>query len=340
MKKAIALLLLLVFSLGLCAAAEMTSSVEGIQADREWYDMADCSVLSGKKIGISIQSLKNAYWIGTMGALGEALEGYGADATIVSCSDNAAIQMEQLEAFIANGCDLIMVHPSDASVVEEVCAKAREKGIKVMCWDDPMENTDVNWILNNTDLGLEIGRMAGAFIDEHFTDQDKAGVIVIGYPQTKVLLEREQGIMAGLDEIAGGKYEVVANLSALIPSEALDTVETAMGVHPDAKVVVGIGAGPMLGADEAISTIYNGEIPEDVGVFTADVTRQQLEHIAEDIYPARGIIGYEGSDMDTAQCCAALFARLLTDEVESHNIYRPIVPITDEIAKDIMDGMK
>ena len=40
-----------------------------------------------------------------------------------------------------------MVHPSDPNAIEDYLKKAREAGIKVMCWDDKMTNTDLNWVL-------------------------------------------------------------------------------------------------------------------------------------------------------------------------------------------------
>ena len=61
-----------------------------------------------------------------------------------------------------------------------------------------MENTTANWVLDNTALGEEIGKLAAEFINENFTADDKAEVCVIGYPSTKVLLERQQGIESGL----------------------------------------------------------------------------------------------------------------------------------------------
>lgn len=340
MNRIIALVFTLVLLLNCAALAETTGEAKGFQATSEWYDTADCSVLQGKKIGITIQSLTNTYWIGVMGALQEVLEGYGAECTIISCNDSSTLQVYQIERFIADGCDLIMIHPSDASNVEEICARAREQGIKVMCWDDPMENTDVNWILNNHDLGYEIGTMAGAFIAEHYSAENKAQVIVIGYPQTAVLLTRENAIIEGLEAQAAGKYEVVARVSALDPYAALIASETMIGIYPNAKVVVGIGAGPMIGADEALSTAVGGVIPDDMGVFTADVTLLQLEHLKDDAYPARGMIGYEGSDTDTARSCAAMFARLLSEGFEEKNVYRAFFPITSENADSIMSEMK
>lgn len=340
MKKLVALILAVIMLMSFCALAETTGETEGVQASPEFYAKADLSVLSGKKLGITIQSLQNAYWAGVMTALDAVLTEAGAEFTIVACDDSSATQIGQIENFISSGCDLIMVHPSDAAAVEDVCAQAREAGIKVMCWDDPMENTDANWILDNTYLGTEIGKLAGAFINEHYTEDNKAEVIVIGYPQTKILLEREEGIKIGLEETAAGKYEIVASQAGIIASDAQTAVETTLQAHPNAKVVAGIGAGAMIGADEALNIYTNGEIPEDMGVFTTDVTKQQLEQLEDPTYPAKGIIGFEGSDVDTATACASMYALILADNVGAQNVFRGVTPITEETVAQIIAGMQ
>lgn len=340
MKKLVALILSVIMLMSVCALAVSTGETEGVQASPEFYAKADLSVLSGKKLGITIQSLQNAYWAGVMTALDTVLTEAGAEFTIVACDDSSATQIGQIENFISSGCDLIMVHPSDAAAVEDVCAQAREAGIKVMCWDDPMENTDANWILDNTYLGTEIGKLAGAFINEHYSEDNKAEVIVIGYPQTKILLEREEGIKIGLEETAAGKYEIVASQAGIIASDAQTAVETTLQAYPNAKVVAGIGAGAMIGADEALNIYTNGEIPEDMGVFTTDVTKQQLEQLEDPTYPAKGIIGFEGSDVDTATACASMYALILADNVGAQNVFRGVTPITEETVAQIIAGMQ
>ena len=150
------------------------------------------------KVGISIQSLENDYWESVMGKLSEIMAAAGWEYEIVSCEDNALVQISQIEDFMEAECDLIMVHPSDAASVEKVCTEAVMSGIKVMCWDNPMENTTVNWVLDNTELGMEIGKAAAEFINLHYTEEFPAKVVTIGYPSTTVLLERENGILQGL----------------------------------------------------------------------------------------------------------------------------------------------
>ena len=342
MKKLLAMVCTGMLALGMMTGAAMadTGDTEGVQASPEFYAKADLASLSGKKIGVTIQSLQNSYWAGVMTALQEQLDELGANTTIVACDDSSATQIGQVENFISSGCDLIMIHPSDAAAVEDVAKEAQDAGIKVMCWDDPMTNTDGNWILNNTDLGIAIGELTGEFINEHYDEDNKAQVTVIGYPQTTILKEREEGILEGMANVADGKYEVIANQAAIDANAAQTAMETILIAHPDCKVVTGIGAGAMIGADEALNIQTGGNIPEDMAVITTDVTKQQLEQLADPAYPAKGIIGFEGSDEDTANACASMFALILGDALENQNVFRGVAPITLDNVDAISAGMK
>lgn len=297
----------------------------------------------GKKIGITIQNYENAYWAGVMSKLEQILKDEGYDATIVGCEENSAKQIEQIENFITSGCDLIMVHPNDADAVEEVCGRALDKGIKVMCWDNPMENTTANWVLDNTELGKEIGKTAAAFINEHYTADNKAQVCVIGKPDTQVLLERQNGIEAGLKENCKDNYEIVATIDGVVNNEVQSKAETVLQANPDCKVWVGVGAGAMIGSNTALLAKYGGagKIPEDCGVITTDVTSDQLNSLEAGDEAVRAIVGFEGSNTDTAQACFEMFKRILDGEDFSadKNVYRPTMEINDENIAEIQKGM-
>ena len=140
--------------------------------------------------------------------------------------------------------------------------------------------------------------------------------------------------------VADGKYEVIANQAAIDANAAQTAMETILIAHPDCKVVTGIGAGAMIGADEALNISTGGNIPEDMAVITTDVTKQQLEQLSDPAYPAKGIIGFEGSDEDTANACASMFALILSDALESQNVFRGVAPITLDNVEEISAGMK
>lgn len=324
--------------------AMVATMLFGCGSKEETKEEGGDDAASTPKIGITIQSLKNDYWAGVMGKLEEVLKEAGWKYTLIDCEDNAATQVSQIENFITDGCDFIMVHPSDAASVEGICGEALEAGIKVMCWDDPMENTTANWVLDNTALGKEIGKTAAEFINEHYTADAPAKVVTIGYPSTKVLLERENGIKAGLEEACDGNYEIVASIEGLEANDALTNVETALQANPDATVFVGVGAGAMIGANEALLQKFGGagNIPENVGVITTDVTMQQLESLQAGDEAVRAIVGFEGSNMDTAKACFDMFERIIGGESfegDAKNVYRPTQAITADNIEEIMAGM-
>jgi len=297
------------------------------------------------KIGITIQSLKNDYWAGVMGKLEDLMKEKGYEYTLIDCEDNSATQISQIENFITSGCNLIMVHPSDATAVETVCQEALDAGIKVMCWDDKMENTTANWVLDNTELGKEIGKTAANFINANYTADDPAEVCVIGFPSTKVLLERQNGIEAGLEEYCDeGNYEIVAEIDGLEANNAQTNVETVLQAHPDCSVFVGVGAGAMIGSNEALLQTYGGagNIPEKVDVITTDVTMQQLESLQAGDEAVRAIVGFEGSSLNTAQACLDMFERILDGDDfsgDNHDVYRPTTEISLDNIEEIIAGM-
>ncbi len=311
---------------------ENDSKKEGTAEEKDTY-----------KVGITLQSLSNDYWAGLMSKFAPLLEEKGWEYTLVDCKESASTQVSQIENFITSGVDLIVVHPTDANGVEEPCRQALEQGIKVMCWDDPMENTTANWVLDNTKVGEEIGKTAAEFINEHYTADEKAKVTIIGYPSTKILLERGNGIKTGLEDNCKDNYEIVAEIDGLTGAESQTNVETVLAAHPDANVFVGIGAGSMIGSNEALISKYGrGKIPENIGVITADVTKQQLEALKAEDNAVRGMIGWEGSNQDTAEACVDLLDRILSGEDfsgDAQNVWRSTTPITLENADEILKGM-
>ncbi len=288
------------------------------------------------RVGVTIQSLENSYWAGVFGEVETLMEAKGWDYTILSCKDNSATQIQQIENFITNQVDLIMVHPSDPHALEDYLAAAREQGIKVMCWDDKMKNTDVNWVLDNTELGYTIGKAAADFINDHYSASAPAEVAVMNYPQTPILLERETGILTALEDLAGGKFKVVAQQPAIDAASALSNMESIFQANPDVSVVCSIGAGGDIGANEAFMTRTGGKIPANVGIFSADATQQQLEAIV-DGQASRASVGFEGSNLKTAEACVALYEKLLNGETfADQNIYRPLLIIDADNAEEYL----
>lgn len=292
------------------------------------------------KIGITLQSLENSYWAGVFGEVESLIKEKGWEYTILACNDNSATQIEQIENFINNEVDMIMVHPSDPNAIEDYLKQARDAGIKVMVWDDQMTNTDLNWVLDNAKLGYAIGEAAANFINEHYTADNKAQVAVMNYPQTPILLDRENGILKALEEICEDNYEVVAQQPAIDAAAALSNMETILQANPDVKIVCSIGAGGDIGANEAFMTANGGNIPEDMGIFSADATEQQLEAIVNG-EASRASVGFEGSNKKTAEAVVDLYERLMKgEEFAEQNLFRPLLVINKDNAEEYLADYK
>lgn len=292
------------------------------------------------KVGITIQSLENSYWAGVFGEVEKMMKEKGWDYTILACNDNSATQIQQIENFVTNQVDLIMVHPSDPNAIEDYLKAARDAGIKVMSWDDAMKNTDLNWILDNTKLGYAIGQEAANFINANYSADNMAEVAIMNYPQTPILLERETGILNALEEIAKGKYKIVAQQPALDAQTALTNMETILQASPNTKIVCSIGAGGDIGANEAFMTVTEGKIPADMGIFSADATQQQLEAIVNG-QATRASVGFEGSNKKTAAAVVALYERLLNGETfAEQNLVRPLTVIDSSNAAEFLADYK
>ncbi len=292
------------------------------------------------RIGITIQSLENSYWAGVFGEVEKLMQDKGWDYTILGCKDSSATQIQQIENYITNEVDVIMVHPSDPNALEDYLAAARDNGIKVMCWDDIMKNTDINWVLDNAKLGYAIGGAAADFINAHYSESNKAEVAIMNYPQTPILLDRENGILAALKDKAAGKYTVVAQQPAIDAATALTNMESILQAHPNVKVVCSIGAGGDIGANEVFMSKFDGKIPADVGIFSADATEQQLEAIVNG-QATRASVGFEGSNKKTAQAVVDLYAKLVNgDKFANKDIYRPLLVIDSKNAAEYLADFK
>ena len=192
-KKTVGLLMAaaMVLSLAACnSGAPEPEEVSSTETTAEEESSTDAQSSTGLKIGLAVQTLSNQVWAQQAERIQQDAEADGNEVTVVDCKENANTQIDQLENFISSDVDAIIVNPVDAAAIEEVCKEAREAGILVMSWDEEMENSDINWLIDNYVLGEEIGTQAAEWINEKF-DDGACEVVVLGYPQTPILKQRE-----------------------------------------------------------------------------------------------------------------------------------------------------
>lgn len=294
----------------------------------------DAGSKGGYKIGVAVQTLSNQVWAQQMDAIQKAGKVDGNDVTVVDCKENANTQIDQLENFITSKCDIIIVNPVDADAIEDVCKRARDAGIKVVSWDEEMENSDFNWVIENYDLGAAIGKQAAEFINEKFGDKG-CEVVVLGYPQTPILLERENGIIDQIKELAPNA-KIVANQPAIDTTEGLNAMETILQANPDVKVVCCIGGGGATGANEALKGAYGSKVPEDVGIFSTDLTDETIAAMENGEFN-RVCVAITGNAYVCGQEIYDLATRFADGEEMEHNVYRELIPVNKDNLQEMVD---
>lgn len=285
------------------------------------------------KIGLAVQTLSNQVWAQQAEQITVRSEADGHEITVVECKENANTQIGQIENFISAGTDVIIVQPQDPEAIEDICAEAREEGIKIICWDEKMENSDINWVIENYDLGVEIGTQAANWINEKFKDET-CEVAVLGYPQTPILLDRENGILDALKEKAPNA-KVVANQPAIDTTEGLNAMETILQANPDVKVVCCIGGGGAAGANEAFKGFYGSEVPEEVGIFSTDLTDEAVAAMQNGEFN-RMVVAITGNAYACGDTVYDLAIECVNGEELDHDVYRELIPVTIENLEEML----
>jgi ribose transport system substrate-binding protein len=276
------------------------------------------------KIGMAVQDVNNPFWAAVCQNIQKDAQKDGAEMSYVACDSNVAKQIQQVENYISSGVKVIIVQSADPAGIESVLKEARTAGIKVLSWDDKLENADASWMINNYDLGYMIGDQAAAWINSKLGGS--AEVAVLNYPQLPILLQRGNGIVAALKAKAP-KAKIVAETSAINPAEGQNKMETIFQAHPNVKVVCAIGGGGAVGANEAAKAA--NKITPQFGIFAADATAQELEAMKANEGNRMSVM-VTGGPVKTAQAVYDLAKKLGTGVKVPKDIFRTLTAITSK----------
>ena len=91
----------------------------------------------GYKIGITVGDLSNPIWAEVCNEAQERAASLGCTADVVACNNDAPTQISQVETFITEGVDAIIIGAADSASMDDVCKKAMDAGIVVISASNP-----------------------------------------------------------------------------------------------------------------------------------------------------------------------------------------------------------
>lgn len=95
-------------------------------------------------IGFSLDSLKEPIWkINKREFIAKANE-LGAEVRVAQANSDDNVQLSQIDKFISEGVNVLVVVPHDGEICAEAVEKAHKAGIKIVAYDRLIKNSDVD----------------------------------------------------------------------------------------------------------------------------------------------------------------------------------------------------
>jgi ribose transport system substrate-binding protein len=274
------------------------------------------------RIGVTFYDLANPVWAGGGQAIVEyARYHYGAEVILLGAENNAALQMTQMENLIEAGVDAIVVGAVDDNSLIDVVQRANDAGIKVIGFGtEPPGAIAFVMIVHNYEVGYTAGSWAANWINERLGGEAK--VAVLRFDEMEVLIERGNGIEDALAKYAP-RAEIVARASAADPVTGMNVTESILQEHPDIKVIVCIGDGGGIGANNAVKAA--GLATDDFCIVSVDGVEEAAMAVRNND-PLRMTVGL-GTFQQRAYYTVELVMNILNGRPFEERIYTPIGPV-------------
>lgn len=235
--------------------------------------------LKGKRVGIAspitVEILKEFYDDMRSQA---RLPSNGESISVVDANLDSVKQHTQVDAFIAQNFNAIVLLVLSAEGWDEAVANATKKGIGTFNHSaSAIGGTTQNVGLDQRAGGRGPGAYAGQWINQNHGGKASVGVLgILNDPQLKL---RSEGFKEALAQFAPGA-EVVGEVHAQTRDVGASAAANLLQAHPDIKVIYAGGDDPGLGAFTAATEAGKTD-PKKFLIASSDGTDAVIEKISE-----------------------------------------------------------
>ena len=231
-------------------------------------------------IGVSVLTATNPFFNELSGAIVEAAEEHGYDATVVSSEFDVSRQRNQVSDFIVQGVDAIVLTPANSRSITTAIAEANAAGIPVFTADIAVMDSTVSIVSHIATDNRQAGRMAAEALLEALGGQGKIGIL--DYPEVESVILRTQGFLERLEEHrreTGTTLEVVSRLpSGGMKDVGYRAAQDMLQAHADLAGIFAINDPSALGA---VAALEEAGRADDVVVVSVDGQPEGRQAIKE-----------------------------------------------------------
>ncbi|MBO1901056.1 sugar ABC transporter substrate-binding protein [Leucobacter weissii] len=284
-------------------------------------------------VGVTFSDLSNPVWA----ELVQEAQSYGSEEGLavnyVDAKSDASTQVTQIENFIQQGVDAIIICAVDAASLVDVTQRAQDAGIKVVGYTQVLDNYDAQYLVDAYNTGYANGEAAAKWINENYGHESVVEWGLMDLPTFPEIIDRANGIKDAIAELAPNA-ELVATNSALTAEEGVTNAENFLQANPDLKVIATIGGGGAQGGNEGVKA--SGITDYDAfGLFGIDATEIEIQNILNGD-PQKASISLGGGKAH-GRTLVDITADLLAGETVEKDQYMPITVIDQSNAQEYYD---
>ncbi|AKO90958.1 D-ribose ABC transporter substrate-binding protein [Priestia filamentosa] len=234
------LLVLMSFSLLILAACSLEPP--------EWAKPKKKGNLEDIKIGLSVSTLNNPFFVSLKNGVVKEAKKQGMDVVIVDAQNDSAKQVNDVEDLLQQGVDVLLINPTDSAAISTAVQSANNIGIPVVTLDRSADKGKVETLVASDNV--KGGEMAADYIVEKLGEGAKVAELE-GTPGASATRERGKGF----HNIADQKLDVAAKQSADFDrTKGLNVMENLLQGNSDIKAVFAHNDEMALGAIQAINS--------------------------------------------------------------------------------------
>lgn len=231
----------------------------------------------GVMIGFAMDSLKEERWKKDKEVFIKKAQELGAEVKISEADGDDSLQISQVESFIAQGVNVLVVVPVNGETTSEIVEKAHKNGVKVLTYDRLIKNSNVDYYISYK--STEIGQMqANALLKQ--VSEGKVAYIG-GSENDNNAVEFRRGAMKVLEpKIEDGSIELVMDEYSADwkPDEAYKNAKKLLSEHKDIDGIICANDGTASGVIQALKEEgLDGKVP----VTGQDADLSALQKIVE-----------------------------------------------------------
>jgi ribose transport system substrate-binding protein len=207
----------------------------------------DDATAGGPVIGVTLMTQTNDFFKDMEDGMREEAKKRGVRLVVQSAQNDPAAQARQLEDFVAQKVDAVVVVPCNSDTIAASLRIVTEAKIPIFTADIAAKGAKV--VTHVSSDNVQGGRLAGEAMGRLLGG--KGNVLIIDHPTVSSVQDRTRGFEDALKKFPG--VTIVARLSAEGQrSKAQAVMEDALTTHPDLAGVFGINDNSALGALRAV----------------------------------------------------------------------------------------